>query len=70
MEPCMGGMTTLLAIGSIVSVLHAVEREHQTIKESVWELHDKGGARRVNMSQGSHPRYHAGRLGSDHWCHY
>ena len=37
-------------------MLQAVEREHRTIKESAWELCNKGGTHRVSMSQGSLPR--------------
>ena len=36
-------------------MLQVVEREHGTIKESIWELCDKGGVRRISMSQGSRP---------------
>ena len=54
MEPRTSGVTTQLVVGRIVSVLQAIERGHKTIKESSWVLHNKGGARRVSMSQGSH----------------
>lgn len=37
-------------------MLQEVEREHGSIKESIWELRDKEVAHSINMSQGLHPR--------------
>ena len=47
-------------------MLQAVERERETIKESVWELHDKGYACKISMLQGSRLRtggYATARVG-------
>lgn len=35
-------------------MLHRVERERGTINKSVWELRDKGVARRISTVKGSH----------------
>jgi len=39
-------------------MLQIVERECETLKMSMWELHREGDVRRINMAQGS--RLHTG----------
>ena len=52
-KSCIGGATTWLAVGSTISTLQVVERKCGTMKESMWELCDKGVAPRTSTSQGS-----------------
>jgi len=52
----IGGVTTWLSVGSAISVLQEIEREHKTLKDSILEMHKKEVACRIGMSQGPQSR--------------